>query len=105
MEEYLKTDVEDMEFEDALKYDKRAFCEYFWEKLKEEQIFMNTLLNPEALKTRTIKIMIFLLNIIIYIVINRLFDSETHISDLFNSEEEEKFFSFYPAKYNNIPLY
>ena len=96
MEEYLKTDVEDMEFEDALKYDKRGFCEYFWEKFKEEQIIMDTFFNPEALKPMTIKIIILLLNIILYFVINGLFYSEEYVSDLFNSEEEEKFFSFFP---------
>ena len=26
MDEYLKTDVEDMELEDALKFDTRSFC-------------------------------------------------------------------------------
>ena len=29
MDEYLKTDVEDMEFKDALKFDTRSFWEYF----------------------------------------------------------------------------
>ena len=96
MEEYLKTDVEDMEFEDALKYDKRGFCEYFLEKFKEEQIIMDTFFNSEALKPMTIKIIILLLNIILYFVINGLFYSEAYVSDLFNSEEEEKFFSFFP---------
>ena len=96
MDEYLKTDVEDMEFEDALKCDKRTFCEYFWEKFQEQQIIMDTFFNSEQLKPRTIKIIIFLLNIILYFVINGLFYSEEYVSDLFNSDEEETFFSFFP---------
>ena len=96
MDEYLKTDVEDMEFEDALKYDTRTFCEYFWDRFNETQIIMDTFFNRENLKPMTIKIIIFLLNVILYFVINGLFYSEEYVSDLFNSEEEEKFFSFFP---------
>ena len=96
MEEYLKTDVEDMEFDDALKYDQRTFGEYFWEKFKENQIIMDTFFNPEELKPMTIKIIILFLNIILYFVINGLFYNEEYVSDLFNSDEEDGFFSFFP---------
>ena len=72
-EEYLKSDYDDMEFEDMLKKDKRTFCEYYWERFKETQIIMDTFFNPEYLKPMTIKIIIFLLNIILYFVINGLF--------------------------------
>ena len=96
MDEYLKTDIDDMEFEDALKYDERGFCEYFYDRFKEKQIIMDTFFNPESLKPMTIKIIILFLNIILYFVINGLFYSEEYVSDLFNSDEEEKFFSFFP---------
>ena len=96
MEEYLKTDYDEMEFEDILKKDKRTFCEYYCERFKETQIIMDTFFNPEYLKPMTIKIILLLLNIILYFVINGLFYSEEYVSDLFNSDEEEKFFSFFP---------
>ena len=99
MDEYLKTDVEDMEFEDALKFDTRSFCEYFYDRFKEKQIIMDTFFNGESLKPMTIKIIILLLNIILYFVINGLFYSEDYVSDLFNSDvkkEDEGFFDFFP---------
>ena len=96
MEEYLKTDYDEMEFEDILKKDKRTFCEYYCERFKETQIIMDTFFNPEYLKPMTIKIILLLLNIILYFVINGLFYSEEYVSDLFNSDEQEKFFSFFP---------
>ena len=96
MEEYLKTDYDEMEFEDILKKDKRTFCEYYCERFKETQIIMDKFFNPEYLKPMTIKIILLLLNIILYFVINGLFYSEEYVSDLFNSDEEEKFFSFFP---------
>ena len=96
IEEYLKTDFDDMEFEDALKNDNRTFCEYYCDRFKETQIIMDTFFNPETLKPMTIKIIIFLLNIIIYFFLSGLFFSEDYVSELFNSDEEEKFFTFFP---------
>ena len=97
MDEYLKTDVEDMEFEDALKYDKRGFCEYFYDRFKEQQIIMDTFFNKESLKPMTIKVIILFLNIVLYFVINGLFFSESYVSELFKKDKsEEKFFSFFP---------
>ena len=96
IEEYLKTDFDDMEFEDALKNDNRTFCEYYCDRFKDTQIIMDTFFNPETLKPMTIKIIIFLLNIIIYFFLSGLFFSEDYVSELFNSNEEEKFFTFFP---------
>ena len=36
------------------------------------------------------------MNILFYFVVNALFYSEEYVSDLFNSNEDEKFFSFFP---------
>ena len=94
--DYLKTDFDDMEFDDAIKYDNRTFGEYFWDKFKENQIIMNTFVNKENLKPVTIKVILLLLNIDLYFVVNGLFFSESYISELFHLEEEEKFFSYFP---------
>ena len=95
-EEYLKTEFDDMEYDDAIKYDTRTFGEYFTDKLLENQIFLNTFFNQDNLKPMTIKVILLLLNIDLYFVINGLFYSEDYISELFHSDEEEKFFSFFP---------
>ena len=41
MQEYLSTEIEDMDYEDVIKKDKREFCQYFNEKLKINQIILN----------------------------------------------------------------
>ena len=102
MDEYLKTDFEDMEFEDVLKKDKRTFCEYYCDRFKETQIIMNTFFNPEILKPRAIKIIILLLNILLYFVVNALFFSEEYVSKLFNSEKDKHFYSFFPRSLSRI---
>jgi hypothetical protein len=84
-----------MEFDDAIKYDNRTFLEYFWDKTKENQIILNTFINSENLKPMTIKVILLLLNMDLYFVVNGLFYSESYISELFHSDEEEKFFSYF----------
>ena len=84
-----------MDFDDALKYDKRAFGEYFYNKFMENQILMDTFVNKENLKPISIKILLFLLNINLYFLVNGLLYSEDYISQLYHSNKKEKFFSFF----------
>ena len=102
MEEYLKPDLDDMEYDDAIKLDKREFCEFFGEKIKENQIIMNTFYFKENLRPMSIKIILLLLNIDLYFVVNGLFFSEEYLSELFNSNEEETFFSFVPRSFSRF---
>ena len=85
-----------MEFEDALKNDNRTFCEYYCERFKENQIIIDTFCNPEILKPIAIKIIIFLLNIILYFFINRLFFSQDYVSILFHLNKMDTILSFFP---------
>ena len=94
IEEYLKPDLDDMEYDDAIKYDKRSFCLFYWERLKEKQMIINTFCNNEYLKPITVKLLLLLLNIDLYFIVNGLFYNEEYISNLFHSTEEETFFSF-----------
>ena len=96
IEEYLKPDLDDLEYDDAIKYDKRTFFVFLSDRLKEKQIFMDTFFNRENLRPFSIKVILLLLNIDLYFVINGLFYNEKYISELFYSTEEETFFSFFP---------
>ena len=102
MEEYLKPDVNDMDYDDAIKFDKRKFFEYLIDKLKERQIILDIFFNKENLRPMTIKMMLFLLNVDLYFVINGLFFNEIYISELFNSTEEETFFSYFPRSIDRL---
>jgi len=88
IEDYLKTDLDDMDYDDAVRCDRRKFCQYFWEKMKTEQIILSTFFNPEILKPLPIKIILFILNIDLYLIINGLFFNENYISDLLNSNDD-----------------
>ena len=96
MEDYLKPDLDDLEFDDAIKYDQRCLDDFLSERLKEKQIIMNTFYYKENLRPMSIKIVLFLINIDLYFIINGLFFSEEYLSQLFNSNEEDSFFSYFP---------
>ena len=95
-EEFFADSPDEMEFDDAIKLDKRTFCQYFGDTLKNNQIISNTFCAKDALKPREMKIVIFLLNILFYFVINALFINDDYISQVYYLEEKEKFFSFVP---------
>ena len=94
IEEYLNTDPDDMDYDDAIKKDKRKFRDYFIDRLKTNQIFLNTFYYSEPIRPRTIKILLLILNIDLYFFINGLFFNEEYISDIFHSNDEKSFSDF-----------
>ena len=77
-----------MDYDDAIRKDKRKFNQYFYSKLKQQQIILNTFLKNEILKPLPLKIILLVLNIDLYLVINGLFFNENYISDLLKSETD-----------------
>ena len=101
--EYLSTAPDDMEFDDAIVKDKRSFRETLVENLKDNQIIVNTFIAEDPLKVRSVKIILFILNIMLYFVVNGLFFSEEVIRELYNIyEEKENFFSFIPRSVERL---
>ena len=82
--EYLKTDLDEMDYDDAVKFDKRTFMEYFKDRIVEKQMLANTFCNKESLIPISIKIILFLLNIDLYFSINGLFYSEEYLIELYH---------------------
>ena len=102
MESYLETDLNNMDFDDAVKKDKRSFCQFFSEKVKINQVILNTFCIIDRLRPRTIKIMLFLLEIDLYLFVNGLFFSEEYVCEVFHSKKPEKFFTFIPRSINRF---
>ena len=102
-EEYLATSPDEMPYDDAIVLEKRKFQEHLLECLKEKQIIANTFLAKDELKPRSIKIMVLILNFILYFVVNGLFFSESVISELYEvDDDEEHFFSYFPRSIGRI---
>ena len=100
-EEYLSSSDE-MEYDDAIKKDKRKFCQYFCDNLKDNQIVYNTFFIYEPFKPRTIKIILFILNLLLFFVINALFINDDYISETYNLKGKENFFNFISRSINRF---
>ena len=94
IEEFLSPEIDDMNFDDVIKNDKRTFKEFFFDRLKENQIIINTILVDEPLKPKTMKIILLIIDISLFFFINGLFYNENYISEIFHLKEKDKFFSF-----------
>ena len=92
IEKYLSTEPDDMDYDDAIKKDKRKMCEIFIDNLKNKQILMNTFYAKEPLKPRSIKIILLILDISLYLFINGLFFNEEYISKFLH--EKNNFIKF-----------
>ena len=86
--EYLITEIDDMDYDDAKKKDQRKFCVYFWDRLKSNQIILNTFFYYEPFKPRVIKIILFILQIDLYFFVNGLFYNEEYVSQIFHLEKD-----------------
>ena len=102
IEEYLSTDYDDMGYDDAIKRDKRTFSNYLYDKLKSNQIILSTFYSNEPLRPKSIKILLLILDIDLYLLVNGLFYNDEYISELFHSDKEENFFSFIPRSYDRF---
>ena len=84
-----------------MKNDKRSFCIYFGNSIVDNQMIVNTFFNKEPLRPLSIKLILFNLILVIYFTVNGLFYSESYISEIYHSENEN-FFSFFPRSINRF---
>jgi hypothetical protein len=103
IEDYLKPDLDNLDYDDAIKLDQRNFFEFLIFRLKQKQIIMEVFFYKENLKPMSIKVILLLLNINLYFVINGLFFNETYIGKIYNAnDDEENFFSYLSRSFNNF---
>ena len=77
--DYDNDDLDELDYDEALIYDKRTFCDLFCNELKERQIIANTFCVKDKLKPFSIKIIVFIFNIACYFVINGFLFSEEYV--------------------------
>ena len=93
VEEYIKTDPNDMDYDNAIGRDKRTFCVYFVENVKTDLLILNIFFNYEQLNPWPIKILLFILNIDLYFFVNGLFFTEDYLSEMLY-DKNVNFFDF-----------
>ena len=99
---YLSTDYDELDYDYAIKMDKRRFFPFLWERVKNGIIYINILFVYEPIKPITIKLLLILINTDLYFLIDCLFINEDYISEKYHSTEEFSFFDYTKRIYNNI---
>ena len=94
-EVYLSRNIDDQEFEDIILEDKRTFKEFFLEALNDKQLFVNTFNVVDNFRPTSLKIVLFILTLILYMVINGFFYGEDEISKIYHIEGDDPFFGFF----------
>ena len=78
--EYNEKQLYELDYEEAIIYDKRSFCKMLWFLLKERHTLINTFCSQSHLKPFPTKLLVFIFNLSCYCVINGLFFNEEYVS-------------------------
>ena len=65
-----------LEYNDAIKYDKRTYFQYYWSLLKKKQLILFTFLSTNDYNLRYVKFALFIVSLSLYFTINGFFFSD-----------------------------
>ena len=71
--EYLETQYDEMDYDEAIRKDHRKFCECYAEKLRDNQIIINTFWSDEAIRPKSIKIIFLILEFLLLLIMKLIF--------------------------------
>ena len=83
---YDEKELNELDFEKAIIYDKRTFCQIFWYILRQKQIIINTFCEKSQLKLFSIKLLVMIFSFTCYFVINGFLYNEDYIIILYGEE-------------------
>ena len=88
--------MQDLDYEEALIYDKRSYFKMYWEFLVDSQIILGTFCTDNHLDLFIIKLSFFICTFQISFFLNALFYSDEYISDAYHNDGVLDFFSGLP---------
>ena len=89
--EYNSKEINELDYEEAIIYDKRNYCEIFWCSLKEKQALVNTFFVNDPFKPFSIKLLVIIFSFSCYFVINGFLYNEEYVSKKLKSEGNKTF--------------
>ena len=79
-------ELNNLEYELALKYDHRTYCEYYISLLRIKHIIMFTFFNNTDYNSKIIKVDLFLFNFSLYYAVNTLFFNDNTMHQIYEDE-------------------
>ena len=92
--EFDEKQLNELDYEDAIIYDKRNFCQMLWFSLKEKQTLINTFFSPNNLKPFPMKLLVLIFSLSCYFVINGFLYNEEYVSTKLESTESKTFYEY-----------
>ena len=89
-------ELQDMDYEEAIIYDKRNCLKIYWSFLLEKQIILGTFCTENYLNLLIIKLSFFIFTFQISFFLNALFYTDEYISDAYHNDGILDFFSGLP---------
>ena len=80
---YIDEELNRMDFEDAIEYDKRNYWQYYWSLLKKKHMVILTFVSNDDYNVLTLKFSLFILSISLYFSINTLFYKDSTMHQIF----------------------
>ena len=101
---YLDEELEEMDFEEAIIYDKRTYLKMYWSTLVDSQIILNTFFSNNNLNLFIIKLSFFVFVFEISFFLNALFYTDEYISDAYHNNGVLDFVSGLPKSFYSFLL-
>ena len=90
------SEIQDMEYEQAIHHDKRSFLRMYWSFLLERQIILETFCTDNHLNLFVIKLSFFIFTFQISFFLNALFYTDDYISNAYHNDGVLDFISGLP---------
>ena len=92
--EYNEKEMNELDYEEAIIYDKRNFLQMFWYTLKQKQNIINTFCSKDKLKPFSTKLLVMIFSFSCYFVINGFLYNEEYVSSKLKSEESKTIYEY-----------
>ena len=86
---FTTNELDKLDFDEVIIYDKRSLCKIFIDILKKKQTLINTFCVNDSFKPFSIKLLVLIFSISCYFVINGFLYNEDYISNKFKNEQNK----------------
>ena len=83
---YIDEELNRMDYEEAIIYDKRKYSQYYWSLLKKKQMIVLTFVSNNDYNVFLLKFSLFILSIALFFSINTLFFRESTMHQIFSEK-------------------
>ena len=87
---YIDEEYNRMDFKEAVKKDKRTFCQYYWSLLKKKHLIISTFFSKNDYNILSIKLSLFCLLFALYITLNVVFYSDNILHLIYQDKGQYK---------------